>query len=75
MEAWSRRAQEAGIPHRVLPYAAAAASAGYAALCRTGAAALSLLIPCRTPYAPAGVMRTRDWNAAEEMLALIVKNS
>lgn len=75
VEAWSRRAQEAGIPHRVLPYASAAAPAGYAALCRTGAAALSLLIPCRTPYAPAGVMRTRDWNAAEEMLALIVKNS
>lgn len=45
----------------------------YAALCRNGALALSLLIPCRTPAAPAGIMKKSDLNEAVAMLKLIAE--
>ena len=73
VEAWSKAAKEAGIKSRVVQYAPDAAQAGYAALCRNGALALSLLIPCRTPAAPAGIMKKSDLNEAVAMLKLIAE--
>ena len=35
--------------------------------------ALSLLIPCRTPAAPAGIMKKSDLNEAVAMLKLIAE--
>ena len=68
-----KAAKEAGSKSRVVQYAPEAAQAGYAALCRNGALALSLLIPCRTPAAPAGIMKKSDLNEAVAMLKLIAE--
>ena len=73
VEAWSKAAKEAGIKSRVVQYAPDAAQAGCAALCRNGALALSLLIPCRTPAAPAGIMKKSDLNEAVAMLKLVAE--
>ena len=35
--------------------------------------ALSLLIPCRTPAAPAGIMKKSDLNEAVAMLKLVAE--
>lgn len=68
-------AKEADIPHRLVPYAPAAAAAGFAALCRTGSEALSLLIPCRNPMSPAGIVGKSDLSAMDRMLEQIVNNN
>ncbi len=73
VEAWDRLALAAGIPHRMVPYAPDAAPAGFASLCCEQAGALSLLVPCRRPFSPAGVVRKSDLCAVAQMLDLVVE--
>ena len=73
VETWCREAEEAGIRHRAIPYASEAAPAGFAALCRTGAVPISLLVPCRNPSSPAGIVKACDLEETVKMLGLIAK--
>lgn len=71
IEAFRRMAEKGGIKTQFQAKAEGASEAGSAASAAGGARAVSLLIPCRGPDSPAGVMSMFDLNETVRLLALI----